>query len=69
VLFQGTENGYGGSGVGVGVGGGSFGGHSHIGGGIGVDLSPTRKHARGMAIYVTDASPAAPAPVTPPPGR
>lgn len=58
VLFQGTENGYGGSGVGVGVGGGHFGGHSHFGGGVGVDISPTQKYARGMAIYVTDPTPA-----------
>ena len=64
VLFQGTENGYGGSGVGVGVGGGHFGGHSHFGGGVGVDISPTQKYARGMAIYVTDPTPA-PAPATP----
>jgi len=63
VLFQGTENGYGGSGVGVGVGGGHFGGHSHFGGGVGVDISPTQKYARGTAIYVTDPTPAAnPAP-------
>ncbi len=67
VLFQGTENGYGGSGVGLGVGGGSFGGHSHVGGGIGVDLSPTQKHARGVAIYVTDPTPA-PAQPAPPSG-
>jgi hypothetical protein len=65
VLFQGTENGYGGSGVGIGVGGGHFGGHSHVGGGIGVDLSPSQKHARGMAIYVTDPTPA-PNPAPPP---
>ena len=58
VLFQGTENGYGGSGVGVGVGGGHFGGHSHFGGGVGVDISPTQKYARGMAIDVTDPTPA-----------
>jgi hypothetical protein len=71
VLFQGSENGYGGSGVGVGVGGGSFGGHSHVGGGIGVNLSPSQKHARGMAIYVTDPPPAPePASATPvPPAR
>jgi len=62
VLFQGSENGYGGSGVGLGVGGGSFGGHSHIGGGVGVNISPTQKYARGMAIYVTDPTPAPAAP-------
>lgn len=62
VLFQGSENGYGGSGVGLGVGGGSFGGHGHIGGGVGVNISPTQKHARGMAIYVTDPTPAPAAP-------
>jgi hypothetical protein len=60
VLFQGSENGYGGSGVGIGVGGGRFGGHSHIGGGVGVNISPTQKYARGMAIYVTDPTPAPP---------
>jgi len=65
VLFQGTQNGYGGSGVGVGIGGGHFGGRSAIGGGVGVNLSPSQKHARGMAIYVTDPQPAD----TPPPPR
>ncbi len=65
VLFQGTETGYGGSAVGVGVGGGHFGGHSHFGGGVGVNISPTQKHARGVAIYVTDPTPAAPP--SPPP--
>lgn len=65
VLFQGSENGYGGSGVGVGVGGGRFGSHSHFGGGVGVDISPTQKHARGVAIYVTDPTPAP----TPPPAQ
>ena len=64
VLFQGSANGYGGSGMNVGVGGGSFGGHSHFGGGVGSDISPSQKHARGVAIYVTDPSPA-PAPATP----
>lgn len=59
VLFQGAENGYGGSGVGVGIGGGHFGGRSAIGGGVGVNISPAQKHARGMAIYVTDPPPAA----------
>lgn len=57
VLFQGTQNGYGGGGVGVGVGGGRFGGHSSFGGSVGVDLSPSQKHARGMAIFVTDPTP------------
>ena len=66
LLFQGSENGYGGGGVGVGVGGGSFGGHSHIGGGVGIDISPSRKHARGMAIHVDGPDPVPP-PVTSPP--
>lgn len=66
LLFQGSENGYGGGGVGVGVGGGSFGGHSHIGGGVGIDISPSRKNARGMAIHV-DGPDAVPAPVNSPP--
>ena len=50
--FTGNVNGYGGSKVGVGVGGGSFGGHSHVGGGIGVDISPTPKYGSGIAIFV-----------------
>jgi hypothetical protein len=52
VLFQGAANGYGGSNVGVGVGGGSFGGHTRIGGGVGVNISPTPKYASGTAIFV-----------------
>lgn len=52
VLLQDTVNGYGGSNVGVGVGGGHFGGRSHIGGGIGVNISPSQKFARAVAIYV-----------------
>ena len=70
VLIEGVANGYGGSGVGVGIGGGSFGRHSHIGGGVGVDISPTRKHARGVAIYVTEpVPPTTPPTTTPPPSR
>jgi hypothetical protein len=61
VLFQGAANGYGGSNVGVGVGGGSFGGHTRIGGGIGVNISPTPKYGSGVAIFVEGA----PAAVTP----
>jgi len=57
VLFQGAANGYGGGKVGVGVGGGSFGGHSHVGGGIGVDISPTPKYGSGIAIFVEGVSP------------
>jgi hypothetical protein len=38
--------------VGVGVGGGSFGGHTRVGGGIGVDVSPAQKHAQALAIFV-----------------
>ena len=41
-----------GGGVNVGVGGGRFGGHTSVGAGVGVDISPTRKHARAIAIYV-----------------
>jgi hypothetical protein len=66
VLFQGSQTAYGGSNVGVGVGGGHFGRHSGFGGSVGVDLSPSQKHAQGMAIYVTDPTPApAPAPAPP----
>ena len=52
VLLQDTANGYRGGGVNVGVGGGNFGGHTRVGGGVGVDISPTQKHARATAIYV-----------------
>ena len=74
VLFEGTENGYGGSGVGVGVGGTNYGSHSSSGVGVGFNISPTQKHARGVAIYVTDPTPAGspepvPAPVPSPPRR
>lgn len=68
VLFVGTENGYGGGGVSVGAGGGRIGGRGFSGGGIGVNISPTQKFARGTAIYV--ANPAAQdetPPYTPPP--
>ena len=58
VLVQGTVNGYGGSSVGVGVGGGRFGGRSHVGGGVGVSISPTPKHARAIAIHVDNPPPA-----------
>ncbi|MGQ4660505.1 hypothetical protein [Lysobacter sp. F6437] len=54
VLFEGSASGYGGSNVGVGIGGGRFGGSSHVGGGIGVSITPTPKHARGIAIHVYD---------------
>ena len=57
VLLQDTGNGYGGSRVGVGVGGGSFGGRSHIGGGVGVSISPTPKYARALAIHVESPPP------------
>ena len=57
VLFQDSVQGYGGSSVGVGVGGGRFGGSSHVGGGVGISVSPSRKHARGIAVYVLDPPP------------
>ncbi|NUS37963.1 MAG: hypothetical protein HOQ02_02935 [Lysobacter sp.] len=52
VLLQEQGNDYRGGGVGVGVGGGRFGGHTSVGGGVGIDISPTQKHARAIAIYV-----------------
>ncbi|MGH8085794.1 MAG: hypothetical protein ACREPV_11015 [Lysobacter sp.] len=57
VLFRDSVQGYGGSSVGVGVGGGRFGGSSHVGGGVGISISPSRKHARGIAVYVLDPPP------------
>lgn len=66
VLFRGTADGYGGSGVSVGAGGGRVGGSSFSSGGIGVNISPRQKYARGIAIYVAnpaavDETPPAPA--------
>jgi len=57
VLVQDTRNGYGGGNLGVGVGGGSFGGRSHVGGGVGVNISPTPKYARAIAIHVDNPPP------------
>ncbi|MBW3550922.1 MAG: hypothetical protein KY442_08905 [Proteobacteria bacterium] len=51
VLFQGTADGYGNTGVSVGAGGGSFGGSSYRSGGVGISVSPSKKHARGVAVY------------------
>ncbi len=52
LLLQGIARGARGGGVNVGVGGGRFGGHTSVGAGVGVDISPTQKHAQGIAIYV-----------------
>ena len=52
ILLQGVANGYQGGGVNVGVGGGRFGGHTSVGAGVGVDISPTQKHAQAIAIHV-----------------
>lgn len=57
VLFQGTADGYGGTSVGVGAGGGRFGNRSFSSGGIGVSVSPSKKHAQGVAIYVVNPPP------------
>lgn len=57
VLFQGAAEGYGGSNVGIGVGSGRFGGRSHVSGGLGVNISPSQKHAAGVAVYVFDPPP------------
>ncbi|WP_157754239.1 hypothetical protein [Lysobacter capsici] len=74
VLFQGTEDGGGGTGVSLGAGGGSYGGGRHFsGGGVGVSISPRQKFARGTAIYVlnpppmSDRGPQGPMTPVPPP--
>lgn len=70
VLFQGTDDGYGGGGVSVGAGGGRFGGRSFSGGSVGVDISPKQKYARGIAVYVANPPPVENTPVegrNPPP--
>ncbi|KTF40880.1 hypothetical protein [Xanthomonas translucens] len=43
------------SGGGVSVGGGSYGGH--VGGGLGIGIPTTQKHAAGMAIWVPPGAP------------
>lgn len=60
VLLVGTENSMGGSSIGVGAGGGSSSGYrggSFSGGGIGVSISPTKKFAHGVAIFVPNPPP------------
>ena len=53
ILLQGMASGYRGGRVNVGLGGGHYsGGHTRIGGGVGVDISPTPKHAQALAIFV-----------------
>ncbi len=54
VLLQGTSSGPGGNRVGVGIGGGSYRGHTSVGGGVGVDISPTQVYGRGVAILVEE---------------
>lgn len=61
VIFGGTARGYSNGGVSVGAGGGSIGRHSYGGVGVGVDISPQQKYARGTAIYVPNPPAAAPA--------
>lgn len=53
VLLIGTEDGYGGGGVSVGGSVGRGGGRSFSAGGVGVDITPKQKYARGVAIYVS----------------
>ncbi|HEY5851570.1 MAG TPA: hypothetical protein VIT62_12500 [Lysobacter sp.] len=77
VLFVGSENSYGGSSIGVGAGGGSYGGYhggNFSSGGVGVSISPTKKYATGLAIYVANPPPperalpnTSPQPTPPPP--
>ncbi len=57
VLFQGTADGYGGGGVSVGGGAGRYGGSTHTGLGVGVNISPRQKYANGIAIYVPNPPP------------
>ncbi|HVI57825.1 MAG TPA: hypothetical protein VM619_02980 [Luteimonas sp.] len=66
VLFRGTADGYGNGGVSVGAGGGRIGGHGFSSGGIGVDISPRQKYARGIAIWVENPPAVMPAPAPEP---
>ncbi|MDO5611160.1 MAG: hypothetical protein Q4G62_10405 [Pseudomonadota bacterium] len=52
VIFQRAADGYGGSAVSIGAGGGRYGGRSHGGIGVGVSVSPRKKHGSGIAIHV-----------------
>jgi hypothetical protein len=66
VLLQEQGNARSGGGVGVGVGGGHWGGHTGVSGGVGIDISPSQKHARAVAIYVEPGeAPSETAPATP----
>jgi hypothetical protein len=67
VLFQGTADDYGGGGASVGVGGGRVGGSSFSSAGVGVNISPRQKHARGIAVYVPNPPPEQTPPPPPPP--
>jgi len=63
VLFQGTADSYGRGGASVGVGGGRVGGSSFSSAGVGVNISPRQKYAKGIAVYVPNPPPEqAPAP-------
>lgn len=57
VLFQGTADGYGGGGASVGVGGGRVGGSGFSSAGVGVNVSPRQKFAKGIAVYVPNPPP------------
>lgn len=52
VLLLGTADGHGGTGVSVGGGGGRIGGRGYSGMGVGVTVSPSQRHASGIAIHV-----------------
>jgi hypothetical protein len=65
VLLIATEDGYGGGGVSVGGSIGRGGGRSFSAGGVGIDITPRQKYARGVAIYVADPPPDTSAPAVP----
>lgn len=67
VIFQGSADGYGNSGVSVGAGGGRIGGSGFSSAGVGVNISPTKKHARGVAVFFPNPPPAPAQPYAPPP--
>ncbi len=54
VLLVGTESGFGGGGTSVGIGGGRIGGHGYGGASVGIDITPRKKYAHGIAIYVPE---------------
>ena len=57
VVLLGTADAGGGTGVSIGGHGGSLGGRGYSGMGVGVTVSPSKRHASGIAIFVASPQP------------